>query len=564
MNCFTGAADKTVLAAFHSTRHDFRRRWREMSSTDFDSFPGFNQAPACKSRDAISHLHTTARCFPSLGGHAFSFGCRCYRLEAASAQDVMQRCPCVYCLPLGLEHSASTVKQHCRENQVDWDAYWASEKRRRTNGSGGSSESAGGGDYSSGSRDGASSSGEADGAGDNASGGTDVSDGRGSDAVDTTQSGGGASADRRINTGGAATPSRDAQPQHATGDAAHPQLLRGADSDIPMAAGLAADDGGDASECSETSSEASVPSDQQTDEPDAALSDDSSSGSDDEQPADGTAPAPASGGGAGGNAGAAAAGAGAAAAGADAAAGSEDDGELAAVGSSSGAAGGGARTKHGGPPRSASARRLEQQCCFVYLCARQTNGRDAYVSSGPPVSISMHQAKPSLLEVTNCFLRSCAEPLYAAAPDGTHPPPSVLEYLQMKLRLARQSNMTQPTLEKVLRQDADELLPQPNNAPGSLYQIKKLLSRFGAGVGSRAIPECRQRDCLFYGDLADAAACPNCQGAGPPARRPAMARLPLRRPGARTPGDVPGPLGGMAAGAAPAAGRQGRPQRCLG
>ena len=109
----------------------------------------------------------------------------------------------------------------------------------------------------------------------------------------------------------------------------------------------------------------------------------------------------------------------------------------------------------------------------------------------------MHQAKPSLLEVTNCFLRSCAEPLYAAAPDGTHPPPSVLEYLQMKLRLARQSNMTQPTLEKVLRQDADELLPQPNNAPGSLYQIKKLLSRFGAGVGSRAIPECRQRDCLF-------------------------------------------------------------------
>ncbi len=65
---------------------------------------------------------------------------------------------CVYCLPLGLEHSASTVKQHCMENQVDWDAYWASEKRRRTDGSGGSSESAGGGDYSSGSRDGASSS----------------------------------------------------------------------------------------------------------------------------------------------------------------------------------------------------------------------------------------------------------------------------------------------------------------------------------------------------------------------------------------------------------------------
>ncbi len=131
--------------------------------------------------------------------------------------------------------------------------------------------------------------------------------------------------DRNINTGGAAAPSRDAQPQQAAGNAAHQQLLRRAHSDIPMAAGLAADEGDDASECSETSSEASVPSDQQTDDSDAALPDDSSSGSDDEQPADGTAPAPAGGGGAGGNAGAAAAGA-------DAAAGSEDDWELAAVG----------------------------------------------------------------------------------------------------------------------------------------------------------------------------------------------------------------------------------------
>jgi len=69
----------------HQTR--LRHHWREMNSTDFDSFPGLKQAQvACNLRNAISYLHTTARCFPSLGGHTFSFGCRCYRLEAASAQ----------------------------------------------------------------------------------------------------------------------------------------------------------------------------------------------------------------------------------------------------------------------------------------------------------------------------------------------------------------------------------------------------------------------------------------------------------------------------------------------